>query len=71
LRRYDVLAPKDAAAARQALLEIADLATEQLQAKMDMLCRIAELDAASAADRASWDDTPEGERLRRYEVTCS
>jgi hypothetical protein len=36
-----------------------------------MLCRIAEFDAASAADRASWDDTPEGERLRRYEVTCS
>jgi hypothetical protein len=71
LRRSDVLAPKDAAAARQAILEIADLATEQLQAKMDMLCRIAELDAASAADRALSDDTPEGERLRRYEVTCS
>ena len=71
MRRYDVLAPKDAAAARQALLEIVDLATEQLQMKMEVLCQIAELDAASAADRASWDDSDEGERLRRYEVTCS
>ena len=70
-RRYNALAPKDAAAARQALLEIVDLATEQLQMKMEVLSQIAELDAASAADRASWDDSPEGERLRRYEITCS
>jgi hypothetical protein len=39
--------------------------------KMEVLSQIAELDAASAADRASWDDSPEGERLRRYEITCS
>ena len=70
-RRYNALAPKDAAAARQELLEIVDLATEQLQMKMEVLSQIAELDAASAADRASWDDSPEGERLRRYEITCS
>ena len=70
-RRYNALAPKDAAAARQELLEIVDLATEQLQMKMEVLSQIAELDAASAGDRASWDDTPEGERLRRYEITCS
>jgi hypothetical protein len=38
---------------------------------MEVLSQIAELDAASAADRASWDDSPEGERLRRYEITCS
>jgi hypothetical protein len=71
LRRYEVLAPEDAAAARQALMEIVGLATEQLQMKMEVLSQIAELDAASAADRASWDDSPEGERLRRYEITCS
>ena len=52
-------------------MEIVELATEQLQMKMEVLCQIAELDAASAADRASWDDSPEGERLRRYEITCS
>ncbi len=63
---------KDAAArAVQALMEIVGLATEQLQMKMEVLSQIAELDAASAADRASWDDSPEGERLRRYEITCS
>jgi hypothetical protein len=70
-RRYEVLAPKDTAAARQVLMEIVDLATEQLQMKMEVLSQIAELDAASAADRASWDDSPEAERLRRYEITCS
>ena len=70
-RRYEVLAPKDAAAARQALVGIVELATEQLQMKMEVLSQIAELDAASAGDRASWDDSPEGERLRRYEITCS
>jgi hypothetical protein len=71
LRRYEDLAPKDAVAARQSLLEIVDLATEQLQKNMEVLCQIAELDARSAADRASWDDSVEGERLRRYELTCS
>ena len=70
-RRYHDLAPKDAAAARQELSEIVDLATEQSQMKMEVLSQIAELDAASAADRASWDDSREGERLRRYEITCS
>ena len=59
-RRYNALAPKDAAAARQELLEIVDLATEQLQMKMEVLSQIAELDAASAADRASWDDSSGG-----------
>ncbi len=70
-RRYEDLAPKDAVAARQALVEIVDLATEQLQQNMEVLCQIAELDATSAAERASWNDSVEGERLRRYEVTCS
>jgi hypothetical protein len=70
-RRYEDLAPKDAVAARQALVEIVDLATEQLQKNMEVLCQIAALDAASAAERASWDDSVEGERLRRYEATCS
>jgi hypothetical protein len=70
-RRYEDLAPKDAVAARQALVEIVVLATEQLEKNMEVLCQIAELDAASAAERASWDDSVEGERLRRYEVTCS
>jgi hypothetical protein len=32
---------------------------------------LAELDAAYAADRLSWDDTDEGERLRRYDLSCN
>ena len=69
-RHYAALAPKNPAAARQMLLEIVDQATGRLREKAEELRRLAELDAISAADRLSWDDTPEGERLRRYELTC-
>jgi hypothetical protein len=69
-RHYGALAPKDAAAARQMLLEIVDRATARLQEKAERFRQLAELDAVSAADRLSWDDTAEGERLRRYELTC-
>ena len=67
LRRYEDLAPKDAVAARQTLLEIVDLATEQLQTNMEVLRQIAELDAASASERASWDDSVEGLQNRSVE----
>jgi hypothetical protein len=70
-RRYEAVAPKDAAAARQWLLELVDRNTERLRKKADALHELAQLDALSAADRLSWDDTPEGERLRRYELTCN
>jgi hypothetical protein len=69
-RQYGALAPKDAVAARQMLLEIVDRATAALQEKVEMFRQLAELDAVSAADRLSWDDTAEGERVRRYELTC-
>jgi hypothetical protein len=42
-----------------------------LRQKADVFRGLAELDAAYAADRLSWDDTDEGERLRRYEITCN
>ena len=32
---------------------------------------LAELDAACASDRLSWDDSDEGERLRRYDLSCN
>ena len=69
-RRYDALAPQDATAARAMLVDLMDRATEPLKQKAEMFRELAELDAVSAADRLSWDDTPEGERLRRYELTC-
>jgi hypothetical protein len=69
-RRYDALTPKDADAARQSLIAFMHRATEPLQQKAEMFRQLAELDAADAAHRLSWDDTPEGERLRRYELSC-
>ena len=48
----------------------ADRAIERLQEKAEELRELAELDAPYEADRLSWDDTPEGERLRRYGLTC-
>jgi hypothetical protein len=68
-RRYDKLAPKDAAAARQWLLDLVDRTREPLRQNADVIRELAELDALSAADRLSWDDTAEGERLRRYELS--
>jgi hypothetical protein len=70
-RRYDALAPQDAAGARQWLLELVDRTTERLRQRAEVLRELAELDAAYAADRLSWDDTPEGERLRRYDLSCN
>jgi hypothetical protein len=70
LRQYDSLLPKDAAAARAELLDIVNRAAKSIQAKADELEELAELNAPYRANRLSWDDTPEGERLRRYELTC-
>jgi hypothetical protein len=69
-RRYDALTPKDAVTARQLLIALMDRVTEPLQQRADMFRQLAELDAADAPHRLAWDDTPEGERLRRYELTC-
>jgi hypothetical protein len=70
LRNYPRLAPQDAAAARAMLREIVDRATTALEGKFGVWRELAELDAQSATNGATWDDTPEGERLRRYELTC-
>jgi hypothetical protein len=68
-RYYEALAPRDAAAAREVLLVIVDRATERLEEKAEELRQLAELEAPYTAARLSWDDTAEGERLRRYELT--
>jgi hypothetical protein len=69
-RNYEVQAPKDAAAAKQALLEVVDRAIESLEERAEALRERAEAIAPYNSARLSWDDTPEGERLRRYEMTC-
>jgi hypothetical protein len=39
-----------------------------LEAKADALRQIAEVDADTTVDRLRWDDTPAGEKLRRYDL---
>jgi hypothetical protein len=69
LRHFEAAAPKDVAAARQMLLDIVDQATAPLQEKLEVLNELSEANAAAAVGALEWDDTPEGERLRRYELT--
>jgi hypothetical protein len=67
-RGIDRLAPADAAAARQVLFDIIDRATAQIKAKADEHRRRADVVDALTPDRLLFDDSPEGERLRRYEL---
>ena len=62
LRQYDLLKPKDPAAAREVLVEIVNRAVERVRSKADVLDELAELNAPFTAGRLSWDDTAEGER---------
>ena len=70
LRQYAALAPADATAARRVLQEIVDRNTEELEDKAGVLRELAEIDTQTAGHRLAWDDTAEGEKLRRYELTC-
>jgi hypothetical protein len=71
MRPYNALAPKDAVAARQMLLEIVDRAVDELEDKAGVYRELTKVHLETAGRRLSWDDTPEGERLRRYEMACS
>ena len=52
------------------LLEIVDRANEDLEDKGGVYRELEAIDLQYAGHRLSWDDTPEGERLRRYGLTC-
>ncbi len=52
------------------LLDIVNRATEELEDKAVLYRELDEINLQTAGHRLSWDDTPEGERLRRYELTC-
>jgi hypothetical protein len=67
-RQLDSLKPADAAQAREALVGIIERATERLMVKAEAHRQRAELHAALASDVLAFDDSPEGERLRRYEL---
>src|SRR5262249_19702619 len=64
-RRVDQLRPQDPAAARATLRAIVEKATLRLEAKLEVHQAQDTLAAAEAVDRLGFDESPEGERLRR------
>jgi hypothetical protein len=64
------LRPTDAAAARQVLFDIIDRATAQIAVKAEAHRVRAEINDSLATDRLLFDDSPEGERLRRFDLAC-
>jgi hypothetical protein len=68
-REYESRGPKDAAAAKAMLLDIVDRTMELLEERAEVLRDRAERRAVYALGCLAWDDTPEGDRLRRYEAT--
>ena len=67
-RQVDRLRPKDPAAAWAALRAIVDKATLRLEAKREVHEAHAALEAAETVDRLAFDASPEGERLRRFQL---
>jgi hypothetical protein len=65
----DQFKPKDAKAACAAIFETIERATANITVKADVHCQRAEFNVALATERLSSDDSPEGERLRWYELT--
>jgi hypothetical protein len=69
-RGIEKLRPTDAAAARQVLFDIIDRATAQIATKAEVHRARAEINDSLAVDRLLFDDSPEGERLRRFDLAC-
>ena len=67
-RELESLKPEDAAQAREALLGIIERATEHLTIKAEAHRERARVMAALAADILAFDDSPDGERLRRFDL---
>ena len=57
--------------ARQALLDIVVQAVDRLQTIAEAHRKLAEINAPLIADQLAFETSVEGERLRRYELTCS
>jgi len=67
-RELESLKPEDPTKAREALRGIIERATERLTSKAEAHRERARAMAALAPDLLAFDDGPEGERLRRYEL---
>ena len=69
-RGINGLTPINAAAGRVALIEIIERVTGRLRRTVDDHRSRAAANAALMADALSFDDSREGERLRRFELAC-
>jgi hypothetical protein len=67
-RELDSLKPQDAAMAREALRELIGRATERLTKTAEAHQERARAIAAAAPDFLAFDDSPYGERLRRFDL---
>jgi hypothetical protein len=65
-----LLDASDTAGCRQALLDLVARNIEQLEAKREAHLEGAEESAASTAARLAYEESPQGERLARYELAC-
>jgi hypothetical protein len=68
LRWPGLLDESDTAKAKQALLDIVDRSLERLEAKLEVFRSIAGEQTTSRAGRLAFDQSAEGDRLRRYEM---
>ena len=60
----------DVAGARRVLFDLVDRNLERLEAKLEAYRSVAGEQAASMAGRLAFDQSPDGERLRRFELAC-
>ncbi len=67
-RQLDSLIPSDTTKAREALLEIIERVTQRLTTRADAHRERARVMAVLATDFLAFDDSPGGERLRRYDL---
>ena len=70
-RNIDRLRPADQVAARRVLLEILERESARIEARAQELADESESKAQLALDLLAFDFSPEGERQRRYQATCT
>ncbi len=69
-RGLDLITPLNARFARETLIEMIDDVTKRIRADLEQHQARAAANAALNADAFGFDDSAEGERLRRYELAC-
>jgi hypothetical protein len=69
--RIDRSGPPDEAAARQQLLKVVGREIARLEARIKRYKKRDELEASLSEHRLAFDGSPDGESLRRYELSCS